>query len=63
MKSFKDMTREQLAKLIVIDQVVRGVTSMSNAKMQVKVRLQGGFGIKPMTKAQLVSYCENNFNN
>ena len=57
------MTREQLAKLIVIDQVVRGVTSMSNAKMQVKVRLQGGFGIKPMTKAQLVSYCENNFNN
>lgn len=63
MKSFKDMTREQLARLIVMDQVVRGVVSMKNAKMQVKVRLEGGFGVKPMTKSELVNYCESNFSN
>lgn len=63
MKSFKEMTREQLARLIVMDQVVRGVTSMKNAKVQVKIRLEGGFGVKPMTKSEMVNYCERNFNN
>lgn len=63
MKSFKEMTREQLAKLIVMDQVVRGVTNIKNAGYQVKVRLEGGFGVKPMTKAELVRVAENTFAN
>lgn len=63
MKAFKDMTREQLAKLIVMDQVVRGITHINNAGYQVKVRLEGGFGIKPMTKAELVRVAENTFSN
>lgn len=63
MKSFNEMTREQLAKLIVMDQVVRGVVNIKNARLQVKVRLNGGFGIKPMTKAELVRVAENMFAN
>lgn len=61
MKSFDKITREQLAKLIVMDQVVRGVTHINNAAYQVKVRLHGGFGIKPMTKSELVRVAQNIF--
>ena len=63
MKSFDKMTREQLAKLIVMDQVVRGVTHISNAAHQEKIRLQGGYGIKPMTKSELVRVAQNTFAN
>lgn len=63
MKSFDKMTREQLAKLIVMDQVVRGITHINNAAYQVKVRLHGGFGIKPMTKSELVRVAQNIFTN
>lgn len=63
MKSFDKMTREQLAKLIVMDQVVRGVTHINNAAYQVKIRLQGGYGIKPMTKSELVRVAQNTFTN
>lgn len=63
MKSFKEMTREQLAKLIVMDQVVRGITNIKNASYQVKVRLEGGFGVKPMTKADLVRTAQSVFSN
>ena len=63
MTSFNEMTREQLAKLIVMDQVVRGITNIKNARYQIEVRLKGGFGVKPMTKAELVRVAENTFTN
>ena len=62
-KSFKDMTREQLVKAIVMNQVVRGITSISNAKHQMEIRLKGGYGIKPMTKKELVKVAESMFVN
>lgn len=57
-EDFSKYTRKELARYIVMNQYARGLVSFKNIGFQIKVRLNGGFGVKPMTKAELIKGCE-----
>ena len=53
-ENFKNMTRKQLVRYIVLNQYAKGLISIKHLGYQAKVRLDGGAGIKPQTKEQLI---------
>lgn len=43
MKKLEDMTRKELAEIIVNDQIKRGVVKLENKEKQIQARLTGMF--------------------
>ena len=53
MKKLEEMTRYELAEVIVDDQIKRGVVKPENKESQIQGRLNGVGALKPMTKSEL----------
>lgn len=53
MKKLEEMTRRELAEIIVDDQIKRGIVNEENRDLQIKARLYGIGSLKPMTKNEL----------
>lgn len=53
MKKLEEMTRRELAEIIVDDQIKRGVVNEENRDLQIKARLYGIGSLKPMSKKDL----------
>lgn len=51
---FNKYTRKELVRYIVLNQYAKGLISIKHLGYQAKVRLEGGAGIKPQTKEQLI---------
>lgn len=49
MKDLKDMTRKELAEVIVNNQIKRGIVKEENKELQIKSRLKGNGLIKAMS--------------
>lgn len=49
MKKFEEMTRRELAEVIVDDQIRRGVVKEERREFQIKARLKGIGQAKPMS--------------
>lgn len=43
MKNLKEMTRKELAEVIINDQIKRGIIKKESKEMQIKARLTGTF--------------------
>jgi hypothetical protein len=52
------MTRKQMITKCVEEQIARGIIKVESKALQIKVRLNGGYGIKAMSKEQ----CQNWYN-
>lgn len=56
------MTRKELITLCVEDQIKRGIVKAENKALQIKARLVGMYGIKPMSKEQCENWYKETFN-
>lgn len=55
------MTRKELITKCVEDQIARGIVKLESKEMQIRARLKGMGGCKPMSKAECESWYKSVF--
>lgn len=56
------MTRKELITKCVEDQIARGIITSKNKALQIKARLKGMYGIKPMSLEECKKWYNDVFN-
>ena len=53
MKKLEEMTRKELAEVIVDNQIERGIVEKENKQFQIEARLKGYARLRPLSKSEL----------